>query len=204
MRTRKPVFYDPAYQDVPSLVRGLAAKKLLVHTRVSDGKDLTWIEPSAGAFLRSTEAWQTAIEIYGRGVELTFFADDLAWTTATHVLKSVDGKSGPLDAVFVERADDIVQCVSSMDDKVRLSNGQVVPWYRSPLYDHDDPVLRSIPPGVETGDWFTLEPQKVVAIVPAKLLEKKTLSARLDSIIEASMQLRAMPPQRRDKKPDFP
>jgi hypothetical protein len=105
--------------------------------------------------------------MYGRGVELTFFADDLKWAKST-VLKSAGGKRGPLDVVFVERADDIVQYVG--DDDVRLSNGQVVPWSHSPLYDHDDDLLRSIPPGVETGDWFTLVPQKVVAIVPAKLL----------------------------------
>ena len=174
-------YYTSEYSSVEDLLKALKAGKLFVHMRVADGKDFkSGIYPSAGALLRSTEAWQWAQEEYGHGPELTFFADDLSWAdNRTEILRNSNGKSGPLEALFVERSDDIVQDVG--DGKVKLgSTGSVVPYHKCSMYDYDDPVMREIPAGVESGDWFTNQVQDVVAVVPASQLTAK-VKAALDS-----------------------
>lgn len=183
MTDKSAEFYNDGYSSVGDLLEGLRDGSLLVHMRVADGKDFRHgIYPSAGSFLRSTEAWQWAEEEYGRGPELTFFSDDLSWAdNRNEVLRNSSGKSGALEAVFVERNDDIVKYIE--EDKVQLgASGSVVPYYRCSMYDYDDPVMKSIPAGVERGDWFTSQQQDVVAVVPAEML---TEASAIQQVVKA-------------------
>ena len=183
MTDKSAEFYNDGYSSVGDLLEGLRDGSLLVHMRVADGKDFRHgIYPSAGSFLRSTEAWQWAEEEYGRGPELTFFSDDLSWAdNRNEVLRNSSGKSGALEAVFVERNDDIVKYIE--EDKVQLgASGSVVLYYRCSMYDYDDPVMKDIPAGVERGDWFTSQQQDVVAVVPAEML---TEASAIQQVVKA-------------------
>lgn len=186
-----PKFYNEGYSSVDDLLNGLRDGSLLVHMRVADGKDFRYgIDPSAGSFLRSTEAWQWVEEEHGRGPELTFFADDLSWAdNRNEVLRNSSGKSGALEAVFVNRTDDIVKYID--DNKVQLgASGSVVPYYKCSMYDYDDPVMKDVPAGVERGDWFTSHHQDVVAVVPADTLtEANTVRQVVKALLAAAAKL---------------
>lgn len=155
--------------QVTALVRAVQSGKLLVHVRVKDGTDFAWgIDPSAGEFLRSTEMWQQAEEEHGEGPELTFFADDFGWATSP-TLSDVRGTDpASLQALFVRKNETIVQDAGS--GMVRTANGQTIPYELCVLADHDDPNFRSMPAGVEAGDWFTNRSQDVVAVVDVQEL----------------------------------
>jgi hypothetical protein len=193
MTDRYAEFYTEGYASVGDLLKGLRDGSLLVHMRVADGKDFRHgIYPSAGSFLRSTEAWQWAEEEYGRGPELTFFSDDLSWAdNRNEVLRNSSGKSGALEAVFVERNDDIVKYIE--ENRVQLgASGSVVPYYRCSMYDYDDPVMKDIPAGVERGDWFTSHQQDVVAVVPAEMLtEAYAIQQVVKALLSAAAELDA-------------
>jgi hypothetical protein len=149
-------------RPVAALIRGVLSGKLLVHVRAKDGTDFKFgIDPSAGEFLRSTESWQTAEEAHGHGAELTFFADDFAWATSSNFSKLKNATH--MQAIFVRKNPGIVQDVGN--GKVRTNTGAIIPYDRSMIADHEDPVYRDLPGGVEPNDWFTREPQDVLAVV---------------------------------------
>jgi hypothetical protein len=156
-------FYDPQYPSIASLLKGLKKGELLVHMRKAGERKIgKTIYPSAGALLTSTEAWQVAQDEYGTGPELTFFSEGLLWAGA-----------GRDEAIFVRKEDEDAQIVKHIEDNdVQLPNGAVVPWYRTTMYNYDDPNFREVPSGVEPGDWFTSHAVDVVASVPVKDLIK--------------------------------
>lgn len=148
------------------LVNEFQKGNLLVHARAKDGTDFEHgIDPSAGEFLRSTEAWQTAKENHNRDTELTFFADkdsDIARWAEYFAERS--GK--PIEMVFVRKDPSIVKSLG--DGRVETADGQTLPYERSDVADYEDPVYRSLPAGVETGDWFTRKTQPVIGVVDYK------------------------------------
>lgn len=151
-----------APKRIATLIRGVLGGKLLIHVRVKDGTDFTYgIDPSAGNFLRSTEAWQWAEETHGNGPELTFFADDFSWATSSNFSKLKNSTS--MQAIFVRKNPSIVQDVGN--GKVKTSSGAIINYDRCAVADYDDPNFKDMPSGVEQGDWFTKESQEVLAVV---------------------------------------
>jgi hypothetical protein len=150
------------FNTVQDLLAGLNDGRLLVHIRVKDGTDFKYgIDPSAGDFLRRTEAWQTAVDEFGEGPELTFFADSLTWAE-NNTLSEVRG-GGEMQAVFVRKSDSIQKSLGG--GKVLTADGKTVSYEMSPLADHESNFFRGEPAGVETGDWYTNASQDVVAVV---------------------------------------
>jgi hypothetical protein len=158
IEAEKPIDQRP----IAALVQGVLRGKLLVHVRPKDETDFQYgISPSAGEFLRSTEAWQTARDNHGEGPELTFFSDDFTWATSSNFrnLKQADA----MQAIFVRKNPSIVQDMGN--GKVKTSSGAIINYDRSEVADYDDPNYRDIPGGVEPGDLFTREEQDVLAVV---------------------------------------
>lgn len=161
------VIYDDNYPSLKDLLNGLHNGKLLVHTRVPDGTNFEYgIDPSAGDFLRSTEAWQTAEELHGSGPELTFFSDSLTWSQSSNFLSIK--KTKKLELIFVEKNKTIQQSLGN--GMVKLASGKTVPYDRSPMADYEDPLFKDEPAGVETSDWYTNKSQDVVAVVQSAAL----------------------------------
>lgn len=146
---------------VLSLIKGVLSGRLLVHVRKKDGTEFhSAIYPSAGELLRSTDDWQTAVEIYGDGPELIFFADDFSWARGG----AHGGDPSQLEAVFVEKNGSIIQYLD--DGVVRTASGKTIRYTMSDMADYENPLFSDVPAGVEPGDWFTNEPQDVVSVVP--------------------------------------
>lgn len=160
---------DDEYHSLEDLLTGLTEGRLLAHARVVDGTDLRYgIDPSAGALLTTTEAWQTAVDEHGAGPELTFFAEDLSWANSD-VLRTVrNANATDLEVVFVRKNVTIQKSLG--DGKVELADGSVVPYGMSPLANYEDPLYAEEPAGVERGDWYTRKTQDVVGVVPAQSL----------------------------------
>ena len=159
-------FYDEDFGSVDDLLRGLESGELLVHARVPDGTDFEYgIDPSAGAFLQSTEGYQSVVEEFGEGPELTFFAQDLSWAKS-EILKSVRGNAKNLELVFVRRDSENMQ-KSLGNGMVELPDGSVVRYELSPIADYESDLYKEEPAGVETGDWYTNQTVDVVGVVPA-------------------------------------
>lgn len=160
-------FFDDAdgeFNTVDDLIAGLNDGRLLVHARVPDGTDFQYgIDPSAGEFLRSTDAWQTVEEEYGEGPELTFFSDSLDWARSTILVEVRGGKE--LELVFVRKGDSIQKSIG--DGRVQLSDGSEVSYVMSPIADCESELYHDEPAGVERGDWYTNKSQDVVAVAPA-------------------------------------
>lgn len=165
--------YDDEYQTLDDLLTGLQSGELLVHTRVEDGTSFEYgIDPSAGEFLRSTEAWQTAEEEYGSGPELTFFSDSLTWATS-NIMSEVRGvPNRNLELIFVRKHNSIQKSLGN--GKVETASGKVVPYEYSPMADYEDPLFNGEPAGVEPGDWYTKDSQDVVAVVPRELIMSRS------------------------------
>jgi hypothetical protein len=62
------------------------------------------------------------------------------------------------------------------DGNVRLPDGKIVPYWKSPVADESNPSLRDEPWGVERGDWYSTETAEVVGVIPfhAKLMDNVT------------------------------
>lgn len=157
---------DGEFTSTDDLIAGLRDGRLLVHARVPDGTDFRYgIEPSAGAFLRSTEAWQQAEEETGAGPELTFFSDSLDWAKSTILQKVRAAEDAGLELVFVRKGDGLQKSLGN--GRVVLPDGREVSYEMSPLADYESDLHRAEPAGVESGDWYTNKPQDVVAVAPA-------------------------------------
>jgi hypothetical protein len=164
-------FFDDndEYTCVADLLSGLERGELLVHARVPDGTNFAYgISPSAGVLLQSTEAWQAAVEEYGDGPELTFFSDGLSWAQSTLLGEVRGNKSADLEVLFVRKSESIVLCCEN--GKIQNHTGKLMPYEHCTIADHEDPLFKEIPAGVETGDWFTNKEQDVVAVVPSSSL----------------------------------
>ena len=158
-------FYDEDYPDSKSLIDGVKNGDLLVHVRVADGTDFEYgIDPSAGDFLTSTEAYQAAVEEYGEGPELTFFSDGFSWANG-FIAKRQGVDESRLEMVFV-RKDETIQ-KSLGDGRVQDSSGKEMSYEMSPMAVYESDLYRDEPAGVETGDWYTNKAQDVVGVLPA-------------------------------------
>lgn len=166
--TSNALFFDndDDYSSVESLLSGLSKGELLVHARVPDGTDFSYgISPSAGMLLRSTESWQSAVDEYGEGPELTFFSDDLSWAQSSFLGDVRGARANELEILFVRKNESIVLCCEN--GKIQDHNGKIISYELCSIADHEDPLFREIPAGVERGDWFTNKDQDVVAVVPS-------------------------------------
>jgi hypothetical protein len=177
------ISYDEDFTTVKSLVDGVKNGELLVHTRVKDGTDFEFgIEPSAGEYLRSTEAWQTAEEYYGEGPELTFFSDGLSWATSDQFKKTK--KSDQMEVLFVRKNKTIQK--DTGDGNAMLYDGKIVPYERSPVADFESDLFRGVPAGVERGDWYTNKAQDVAAVIDTKELSDYLAKQGQPSLIDRS------------------
>lgn len=175
--------YDGDYTDIVDLVAGVAAGDLLVHARIHDGTDLGYgIEPSAGALLRSTEAWQTIAEEHGTGPSLIFFSDGFEWVFGDFLATARNVDPSQIEAVFVRKNPTFQKSLGM--GQTEDSAGRVTSYERSPLADFENPLLRDEPAGVERGDWYTTVEQEVVAVGSAN-----DLRAAMERVIS-----RAAPP----------
>jgi hypothetical protein len=155
------------YVSVENLLRGLQDGRLLVHARVSDSSNFKYgLEPSAGSFLRSTESWQTAIEIHGSGPELIFLSDNLDWAQSS-VLADVRGaKSSDIEVLFIQKNESIVKYLKN--NLVMTADGSEIAYEMCSVADFENPLFKGVPAGVENGDWFTSMAQEVLIALPAK------------------------------------
>lgn len=158
---------DGEFANLADMVAGVKDGRLLVHVRVRDDTDLKYgLDPSAGDYLRSTEAWQSAQEEVGEGPELVFLSDDFKWANDNH-LADVRGKKGsPLDVVFVRKSADVQKSLGG--GRVQLADGSIVRYELSPMADYESPLLRDEPAGVEKGDWYSIKTLDVVGAADAK------------------------------------
>jgi hypothetical protein len=157
-------YYDDEYTTVQSLVNGVVNHQLLIHVRINDGTDFRYgIDPSAGQFLRSTEAWQWAQNEFGEGPELTFFSDTFKWLD-TDFLTHNRATPAVLEAIFVRKNPTIQKSLGN--GQVETANGSVISYEQSHMADYESDLFKDEPAGVEMNDWYTNESQDVVAVVP--------------------------------------
>lgn len=158
------------YDSVAALIEGVNEGELLVHVRVKDDEGLVddVIEPMAGELLRSTEMYQTAVEMYGEGPDITCFADDFSWLESDFITEVRHRSPDDLEAVFVEKQACIQRCLGG--GRVEDADGNVTSYELSPMGDHESDLFRSEPAGVETSDWYTNQVVDVVAVVDGDAL----------------------------------
>lgn len=151
------------FKSPDDLIAGFMNGDLLVHARIKDGTDFRYgIDPSNGAFVKSTDAYQSTIEIHGEAPELTFFSGVEegpidSWS------KFFAKNDKPVELVFVKKSDDIQKSLG--DGKVMDAGGKIRPYEMSPLADYENPLLRNEPAYVEKGDWYTTNHQDVVGVL---------------------------------------
>jgi hypothetical protein len=171
----KTCFIDAEFRSIESLLEGVRAGELLTHSRIVDGTAFAYgIEPSAGSFLQSTEAFQEAVEYHGEGPSLTFFSDGLSW--AEGVAEARKASSDDVEVVFVRKSPTMQQCLGA--GKVRLHDGSVVSYERSPVADFEDPLYRGEPAGVECGDWYSRATEEVAAVVALRAIKGMGIDPR--------------------------
>lgn len=153
------VFFDEAeqlgYSSIEDLYRGVQNGELLVNSRrfdKSSSENLRYgLYPEFGETLQDTEAAMTAYEYGITPAELVFASDNFGWV------------GGSRNAAIFLTKDGFQKSLGN--NKVELSNGQIVNYEMSPVADFEDPALKGEPVGVETGDWYSKDVATVVAIL---------------------------------------
>lgn len=155
--------FDLEYPTLDSLINGVKNGNLLVHSRKGNDNDIEnykyGLDPEVGDTLKSTDSYQTSIEYYGEGPELVFMSDTFDWTknpNRNHIL-------------FIKKEPFIQQSLGN--GKVKLFNGKVVSYERSPMADHESVLYREEPSGVETNDWYSNKTVEVVGFVYQSILK---------------------------------
>lgn len=157
------IIFDKQYKNKAEIIEDFNKGNLLVHARVKDGTNFEYgIDPSAGEFLKSTSSWQDVYDEYGDAPELIFFTDNNEpfYTYAEYYKKRYNK---PIEIVFVKKEGNIQKSLG--DGKVLTADGRKMDYSMSDMADYEDPIYRSEPAGVETGDWYTNESQDVVAVM---------------------------------------
>ena len=178
------------YSSTEDMVEGVRNGDLLVHFRVKDGTDFQYgIDPSAGEFLRSTEAWQESESEHGEGPELTFFAENFNWGRSDFLSK-VRKSDGNIEAVFVRKNDTLQKSLGN--GRVLGGDGKESSYEMSRMADYESPLFRGEPAGVETGDWYTEKSQDVVGVASAESV-KAAIETANPSILKSAGKQKSAP-----------
>ena len=170
------------YSSTEDMVEGVRNGDLLVHFRVKDGTDFQYgIDPSAGEFLRSTEAWQESESEHGEGPELTFFSENFDWGN-DDFLSKIRKSDSKLEAVFVRKNDTLQKSLGN--GRVLGGDGKESSYDMSRMADYENPLFKSEPAGVEKGDWYTEKSQDVVGVASAESV-KAAIDATNPSILKS-------------------